>query len=79
MKIFVSIASYRDPLLSKTVESIFFKAQLPDRIHIGVYNQINPDDTNYKVQYHQMNTKIRDIAQTHTTYKEVDAHTAGGC
>ncbi len=43
-KIFVSIASYRDPEISKTVNDIITKAKNPELLRIVVYEQNGPDD-----------------------------------
>jgi hypothetical protein len=37
--IFVSIASYRDPETSKTIEDLFLKAKYPHRVFVGVCQQ----------------------------------------
>ena len=42
--IFVSIASYRDTELKKTVADALAKAKYPDRIYFGICNQANLDD-----------------------------------
>jgi hypothetical protein len=42
--IFVSIASYRDPECTKTIEDLFLKAKYPDRIFVGVCQQNDPKD-----------------------------------
>lgn len=39
MSIFVSIASYCDPLLERTIESIYVNAMFPDEIFVGVIDQ----------------------------------------
>ena len=39
MKIFVSIASYQDPLLKSTVESLYNNAKFKDTLTIGVFDQ----------------------------------------
>ena len=39
--IFVAIAAYRDPQLPLTLASLFAQAQYPDRVHVGVFNQIH--------------------------------------
>ena len=39
--LFVSIASYRDPQLPLTVASLFEQAQHPERVFVGVFNQIH--------------------------------------
>jgi len=42
--IFVQIASYRDPELGKTLDSLFNKAKHPDNLHVCVANQYSPED-----------------------------------
>ena len=42
--IFVSIASYRDPDCKKTLQDIFQKADIPERIYIGVCEQNDKDE-----------------------------------
>ena len=37
--IYVSLASYRDPQCHKTIKDMYKKAQYPDRIHVGIYQQ----------------------------------------
>jgi hypothetical protein len=44
-KIFVSVASYRDKLCKKTLESIFSNAEFPQRIFIGICQQNASDDS----------------------------------
>ena len=39
--IFIAIAAYRDPQLPLTLASLFAQAQYPDRVHVGVFNQIH--------------------------------------
>jgi len=41
--IFVSIASYRDPECQHTVRDLFAKAAHPERIHVGICWQYDPD------------------------------------
>lgn len=43
-KIFVSIASYRDPELPKTVKDIIFNAEHPNLLRIVIYEQNGPND-----------------------------------
>jgi len=43
-KIFVQIASYRDPQLRITIENMIENAKRPDRLVIGVARQFSPDD-----------------------------------
>ena len=42
--IFVSIAAYRDPQLPLTVASLFAQAEHPERVFVGVFNQIHLQD-----------------------------------
>ena len=46
--IFVSVASYRDPECSKTIESIYEHATYPERIRVGIVDQIDIDDGDTK-------------------------------
>ena len=43
-KIFVNVASYRDPELPKTVHDLISKAMWPERLRIVVYEQNDPED-----------------------------------
>ena len=44
MRIFVSIASYRDTELGPTIEDLLAKAARPENLRIGVFNQISDAD-----------------------------------
>jgi hypothetical protein len=44
MKIFVQIASYRDPQLVPTIQSMLENAKSPQNLRIGIANQFHPDD-----------------------------------
>ena len=44
MKIFVQIASYRDPQLIPTLESMIDNAKYPKNLRIGICRQYHPDD-----------------------------------
>ena len=44
MKIFVQIASYRDPQLIPTIENMLENAKRPKNLRIGVARQFHPDD-----------------------------------
>lgn len=41
VKIFVSIASYRDAQLPKTVDDLLAKATHPERVYVGIVNQLD--------------------------------------
>ena len=44
MKIFVQIASYRDPELEKTIKSMIENAKKPNNLRIGICRQYHPED-----------------------------------
>jgi glycosyltransferase involved in cell wall biosynthesis len=44
MKIFVQIASYRDPELEKTVKDMITNAKKPNNLRIGICRQYHPED-----------------------------------
>ncbi len=44
MKIFVQIASYRDPQLIQTIEDMISKSKFPENLRIGICRQYHPDD-----------------------------------
>ena len=44
MKIFVQIASYRDPELEKTIKSMIENAKRPNNLRIGICRQYHPED-----------------------------------
>ena len=44
MKIFVQIASYRDPELINTLKSMIETAKKPKNLRIGICRQYHPDD-----------------------------------
>lgn len=48
--IFVAIASYRDWQCRYTVESIFQRAKYPDRVRVGVVDQIDVDDGDFQCE-----------------------------
>ena len=44
MKIFIQIASYRDPELVKTIKSAIENAKKPQNLVFGIARQFHPDD-----------------------------------
>ena len=44
MKIFVQIASYRDPQLIPTIKDMLDKAKKPKNIRLGIARQFHPED-----------------------------------
>jgi hypothetical protein len=56
--IFVQIASYRDPELGKTLNSLFNKAKHPDRLHVCVAHQHNPEDKWDQINKYQDDERV---------------------
>lgn len=51
--IFVSIAAYRDSETPRTVADLYAKADHPERIYVGILNQLSlPEDTSFQVAPH---------------------------
>ena len=44
MKIFIQVASYRDPQLIPTIESALENAKHPENLVFGIARQYHPDD-----------------------------------
>lgn len=60
-RIFVQIASYRDPELQSTLEDLFAKAHHPDRISVGICLQLFPE-LDHHCEYHsERESQIRCI------------------
>jgi hypothetical protein len=55
MKIFVQIASYRDPQLEPTIKNMLENAKKPKNIHFGIARQFSEDDGFDKLE------KIKDL------------------
>lgn len=89
-KIFVSVASYRDPELIKTIDSIISGAENPENLRIVVYEQNDPTDPSIEGKYDQV-TVIKDhytkakgpvvaraiiqkLYQNEEYYLQIDAH-----
>ena len=62
--IFVSIPSYRDGECSKTLESLFTKADLPQRVYVGLCQQNKEDAEDCACLLHA--SQIRTITLSHT-------------
>jgi len=58
--IFVQIASFRDPQLSLTIESMLKNAKYPKNLVIGVCNQYNPND-NFNIDEYRKDKRIKII------------------
>ena len=59
MKIFVQIASYRDPELENTIKSIIENAKKPNNLRIGICRQYHPEDG-----FDTLNDYIHDTVHT---------------
>lgn len=44
-KIFVSIPAFNEMFLEQTVEDLFHKAHIPERVFVGIFNQKSNDKT----------------------------------
>jgi len=44
MKIFIQIASYRDPQLIPTLNNMLENAKYPENLRVGICRQYHPDD-----------------------------------
>jgi len=64
--IFVQIASYRDPELQNTLDSLFNKAKYPDNLHVCVAHQHSPEDEWDKVQQDVKNGRVTILDIEHT-------------
>lgn len=62
--IFVSVANYRDPETPYTVESLLDNAKYPDKITVGVFNQLN-----IPVELKYIPTRYRQLKQEVVSYK----------
>jgi len=60
-KIFVQIASYRDPQLVQTVEDLIKNAKYPKNLIIGICRQFNPDDGFDNLDKYRQNKNFRII------------------
>ena len=56
-KIFVQIASYRDPDIENTINNMFDKAKSPENLIVGICDQYGPENKHLK-QYDQDNFRV---------------------
>jgi len=61
MKIFVQIASYRDPQLVPTIKSMLETAKHPENVIIGIARQFHPDDKFDDLSEYETNDNFRVI------------------
>ena len=71
MKIFVQIASYRDPQLIPTIESLLSNAKKPKNIVIGICRQYHPDDKFDNLDEYRKDKRFRIVDVIYTESKGV--------
>jgi hypothetical protein len=71
MKIFVQIASYRDPQIIPTIESMLENAKRPKNIIIGVARQFHPEDGFDDLSKYENDERFRILNIPHTESKGV--------
>jgi len=71
MKIFVQIASYRDPELEKTIKSMIENAKKPNNLRIGVCRQYHPEDGFDTLNEYRKDKKFRILDVLYTESKGV--------
>jgi hypothetical protein len=71
MKIFVQIASYRDPQIIPTIESMLENAKRPKNIIIGVARQFHPEDGFDDLSKYEKDERFRILNIPHTESKGV--------
>ena len=71
MKIFVQIASYRDPQLIPTIENMLENAKRPKNLVIGVARQFHPEDGFDDLSKYKKDKRFRILDIPYTEYKGV--------
>lgn len=69
MRIFVSVASYRDPLLKSTIDRAYFQAKNKNNIFFGIFDQ-NYEEFSLDLDYFEFKNNI--------TYERIDPENARG-
>jgi hypothetical protein len=59
MKIFVQIASYRDPELEPTIQSCLENAKYPENIVFAICRQYHPEDEFGKLEHYREDIRFR--------------------
>ena len=69
MKIFVQIASYRDPQLIPTIKDMLDKAKYPENLRLGIARQYHPEDGFDNLSEYESDDRFRilDIVYTAST------------
>jgi len=71
MKIFIQIASYRDPELIKTIKSCVDNADKPNNLVFGIARQFHPDDKFDDLSEFMLDERFRILNIPHTESKGV--------
>ena len=71
MRIFVQIASYRDPELIKTLQSMIENAKKPKNLRIGICRQYHPDDLFDNLDEYKDDNRFRVLDVLYTESKGV--------
>jgi hypothetical protein len=71
MKIFIQIASYRDPQLIHTLESMLTNAKFPKNLRIGICRQYHPDDGFDNLDKYKKDKRFRILDVLYTESKGV--------
>ena len=71
MKIFVQIASYRDPQLIPTIKSMLENAKKPKNLRIGIARQFHPEDKFDDLSEFENDNRFRILNIPHTESKGV--------
>jgi glycosyltransferase involved in cell wall biosynthesis len=71
MKIFVQIASYRDPQLIPTIKSMLENAKKPKNLRIGIARQFHPEDGFDDLTEYEKDDRFRILNIAHTESKGV--------
>ena len=71
MKIFVQIASYRDPQLEPTIKNMLENAKRPKNLRLGICRQYNPDDQFDLLEDYRKDKRFRIIDVLYTESKGV--------
>ena len=58
-KIYVNIASYRDPGLSRTINDLYEKASHPERVYVGCFIQANADEVSDMVPNNDWDGRVK--------------------
>ena len=69
MKIFIQVASYRDPQLIPTIKSALENAKRPENLVFGIARQYHPDDSFDNLDEYRNDERFRIIDIPYTESK----------